>query len=454
MADEGRPTFDLSSFSTFAFPPPIPTEPEGSPKLMRTQSAESHDQKSTSVPQRVENAEQASTANDDEALIDLTKFGPPDALTELEQSSPIPAVVFTIIEASVDTVRTQVKTEHELCRRGRDRRETEQVADKETLQHVQDEDQAQAKDDRKLDKGKGVEHPQALRVPTLQSSAASDRTADETPPFYTPSEGQSPSANNESDVGSEALTAVPTAVDNELSLRPTLLPKSSSTSSIPRRRDLIKAIFRKTSDGETRRQALRRSAGGLQLKARLKHAKQIWKGEPDVGSVSLAAFAFFSEHYGRERCTSKSSYILPTDRLDLVVNAFPASTNSQPTIWSECHATITADRASIDSSPIQSSPSQTGRPSAVSIPYLTKSASSTFRRNLRLCISESTESIQRQLHIDITVLSPIVECSSVWTTTSEIWHTVNRNAQRATSHASTVGIGPTPTRSNAPRTRT
>lgn len=136
------------------------------------------------------------------------------------------------------------------------------------------------------------------------------------------------------------------------------------------------------------------------------------------------------------------------------MNASPASTNSHPTILSDCHVTTTADRASISSSPMRSRQRQTGRPSVVYTPCPTESAPSTSRRNLRLCTSKSTENIQHQWNVDITVLFQTVDCSSVWMTTTEIWHTVNRDAQQATSHASTVGTGPTLTRSTAPRTRT
>lgn len=186
MAGEGRPNFDLSSFATFTFPPP--TEPEGSTELKTTQSAESHDEMGTAVQNAAQTVEQPSMASDDDNLIDLTKFGPPDALTELDQNVSIPATVVAIIETSIETVRTQLETEHELVCRFQDKKESEQqVADREELQSIQEEDQSQAADHKQLDKGKGVDRPPAVLAIAPQSQTASDRTTDETPPFYTPS---------------------------------------------------------------------------------------------------------------------------------------------------------------------------------------------------------------------------------------------------------------------------
>lgn len=257
MAEERRPALDLSSLSTFAFPAAKPKE---STKATRIYSGGSHHQHNAPIP----NIE-APRVSDDEMSVDLTKYGPPDALAKLNQS--VPATVITVIEKSIDTVRAQVETEQKLRRRHEEAERSQSAREK--GQHRTEDDSR-----RQPGKGRNVGAPRDIRVSVPESSPASDQT--DTLLFYTPSEGQTPSASTESDAGMEALTATPTAADNDLDLTPTLRPKSLSASATPKRRDLIKAVFRKMSDSETRRQAIRRSVGALQLKAKLKHAKKMW----------------------------------------------------------------------------------------------------------------------------------------------------------------------------------
>lgn len=273
MADEGRPTFDLSTFCHFAWPTIQPEEPG----ISRIESGTSQDQRlDSSIPTVT-----APEASGDKVLLNLTKYGPPDAIAKLNQN--VPNTIITVIENSIETVRGQIEAELELSRR-REEAERSPRVQKEQSEHRSEDDTEQ-----QLDKGKAVESPEPVRDSAPESSAASmDHT--DTPPFYTAYEAQSPPADTDSDNGTEAstavLTAVSTAVNNGPAVTPIPLPRSSSTSAIPRRRDLIKAMFRKTSEGETRRQAIRRSAGTLQLKAKLKQAKQVWHGGPQTRFVS------------------------------------------------------------------------------------------------------------------------------------------------------------------------
>lgn len=265
---EGRPNFDLSSFSTFTFPvigqaAALPDETthvaEASCKVSQAQ------EEIVSAPRT-----QPPTVSQDEQLIDLVKYGPPGALAKLNQT--VPATVMAVLESSIDNVRSQVDTELQIRNR----------QDSAIRQSSQDMQQQPAKNEtpESIDKGEAI--ATAHFVPTLgpASSVAPDQT--DTASFYTPSEGiQIPSADAQSETGMDA----PAAEDSAPDLTPMPRLKASSISTIPRRRDLIKAMLQGMSDNDARQHVLRRSKGAFQFKAKLRHAKRIWQGELQIGFV-------------------------------------------------------------------------------------------------------------------------------------------------------------------------
>lgn len=280
---EGRPNFDLSSFSTFTFPATgqaaaLPDETthvvEASNRVFQAQD------EFVSSPRT-----QPPRVSQDEQLIDLVKYGPPGALANLNQT--VPVTVMAVIENSIDNVRGQVDTELQM--RNRQDSVTRQSS------QVMQQQPAKNKSLDSIDKGEAIATAQL--VPTLgpPSSVASDQA--DTASFYTPSEGgQSPSADAQSETGMDA----PLAEDSAPNFTHMPRLKASSTSAIPRRRDLIKAMFRGTSDDDARRHVLRRSTGALQFKAKLRHARQIWQGELQIGFVfvtlpSLGSCAIFPD---------------------------------------------------------------------------------------------------------------------------------------------------------------
>lgn len=359
MANEGRPTFDLSSFSTFAFPTLEPETPPVDP--ISPAGGVSPHEHATSANLNTE----AVSANEYETLVDLLKFGPPDALAQLTHG--LPATLLTVVHNATETVRAQVDIET-----GRRRFSKEEIKG-----HVyrQEHHLDLAKDDKQLDKGKGVEAPQVVRTSARQPSVASDQTDTtfSSPPFYTPSEGATPSeesttADFESDAGTDVLTAVPTAVRSGDDARPPLGPRPWSASAIPRRRNFIKSIFRKLSDGDTRRQVLRKSVGSLQLKAKL---KQVWHRETETGFVP------FPNSLQRLVCQVLSgcpctvppiSYFAPNKLTPSAGYAFPALTTLQPETSCDYSATTIANPALVASSVIPSRAKQTGHQSAVFTP--------------------------------------------------------------------------------------
>lgn len=270
VEEDGRPISDLSLISTFTFSATeqAHTLPDGTSGVVRDDI-----QKDQAQQQELSIPETKPQRASHEGIVDLTRYGPPDALARLNQ--PVPTTVIAMIEDSIETVRAQVDTEAEM------RRRQEQTRGKDP----QDEQQPRVKDRtiQSIDKGKGIETPHTTPISGPASIIASDQT--DTASFYTPSEGgQSPSADAKCETGMD----VPTGKDNAPYFRPMPRPKASSTSSIPRRRDLIKSMFRGISDTDARHHVLRRSTGALQFKAKFKHAKQIWQGELQIGSVFLA----------------------------------------------------------------------------------------------------------------------------------------------------------------------
>lgn len=264
MADQGRPTFDLSSLLAFAFPS---AKSEPLAKVSGNDCASLHARESVLIPEVP-----SARTSDDEDMVDLAKYGPPDALTKLNQT--VPATIITIIEDSIIAARAQIEGEQELRDRCSEQEEYNRVRD----EAERDVEGRRAEDCSCLHEGKGKQM-EALRhirrSPASTSRTASDQTGSRL--FYTPSDGLTPSAgtDTESEAETETLTAVPTMMDNGPGTIPAPGPRSTSTSATPRRRDLIKSMFRKTSDSDARRHALRRSTGALQLKAKLKHAKQM-----------------------------------------------------------------------------------------------------------------------------------------------------------------------------------
>lgn len=267
---EGRPTFDLSAFSSFTSPAAGQADPmscemtetvENDSKKFRVQKGDLSNPKTELLMTRQDGGE----------LVDLTRYGPPVALAKLNQTAPL--TVIAVVENSIDNIRAQVDTETQMQRR------QEQTK----RQYVQEKQKHRAKDKtlEVIDKGKGVEGVQIGPASSSISSIASDQT--ETASFYTPSEGRSPSV----DAQSEAGTNGPTTEDQIPFFAPMPRLKASSTSAIPRRRDLVKAMFRRMSDIDARRHVLHRSKGPLQFKARFKYAKQIWQGEVQAGFVNL-----------------------------------------------------------------------------------------------------------------------------------------------------------------------
>lgn len=268
---EGRPTFDLSSFSTFTFP----ATGQASALLNKTSGvAERHYDLSqaqdgllstrSNGPQRV---------SQDERFIDLVKYGPPDALAKLNQTVPI--TVLAVIENSIDNVRGQVDTETQMRNQ----------QDSTSGQHPQDRQQHPANDKslQSIDKEQAADAAQSVLTLGSPSMIASDQT--DAASFYTPSgRGRSPLADAQSEAGRDA----PTAGDSAPQSTPMPRLKASSTSAVPRRRDLIKAMFRGLSKNDARRHVLHRSTGPLQFKAKLKNAKQIWQGEIQLGFVFVA----------------------------------------------------------------------------------------------------------------------------------------------------------------------
>lgn len=267
--EEGRPDFDLSSFSTFTLSGSGHADalPDETSEIVEDGSGELQMQQQDFLSPKAE----PRMASQDGKLADLKKYGPPAALAKLNKT--VPVTVLAVIENSIDNVRAQVDTETELRHRQEQMRRQNTQAE---LSH-----QVRKESLGSTGKGKRLETPQIKSVSDPASSAASEQT--ETASFYTPSEGcQSPSADAQSEIG----TDVPIAGDNVPHFTPMPRLKASSTSAIPRRRDLIKAMFRGMSDIDARRHVLRRSTVALQFKAKLKHAKQIWQGEVQIGFVS------------------------------------------------------------------------------------------------------------------------------------------------------------------------
>lgn len=253
--EAGRPTFDISSFLAFAFQTADPPQPRSSidepAEEPKNESAASRGEQDAAGP-----PEGKTAAGDDES-VDLAKYGPPDALTRLNHI--VPQTVMSVVEDSVEHVRSQVAAETELHRQ----REEGKRA------HVEGESPMA------VDKGKGVEGAPAAPVATQVSSAASDRT--DTESFYTPSEGHS--TPGDADARSEAEPEEVVVLDNAVEVISIPRPKAVSTSAIsPRRRDLLKAVLRKISDADSRRHMVRRSTGALrhsEVRAKLKHAKHV-----------------------------------------------------------------------------------------------------------------------------------------------------------------------------------
>lgn len=283
---EGRPNFDLSSFSTFTFPAtgqaaalPDETTHVAEARCRASQAQEEFVSTPRTQPPRV---------SQDEHLIDLVKYGPPGALAKLNQT--VPVTVMAVIENSIDNVRGQVDTEVQM-------RSHQDSATRQSSQDMQQQP-AKQKSLESIDKGEAIATAQF--VPNLgpPSSVASDQTDNAS--FYTPSEGgQSPSADAKSEAGMDA----PAAEDSAPKFTPMPGLKASSASAIPRRRDLIKAMFRGTSDVDARRHVLRRSTAALQLKTKIRHAKQIWQGELQIGFVfvippSVGSCAKFPDIFG------------------------------------------------------------------------------------------------------------------------------------------------------------
>lgn len=265
---EGHPNFDLSSFSTFTFPAtgqaaalPDETTPVAELSCYVSKAQDEFVSTSKTQPPR---------ASQDEQLIDLIQYSPPGALAKLNQT--VPVTVMAVMEDSIDNVRSQVDTELQM----RYRQESA------TCQSPQDMQQQPGKDKslESIDKREALATAQLVPIFGSPSSVASDQTG--TASFYTPSEGGlSPSADAQAETGMDA----PTAEDSGPNFPPMPRLKASSTSAIPRRRDLIKAMFRGMSDDDARRHILRRSTGALQFKAKLRQAKQIWQGELQIGFV-------------------------------------------------------------------------------------------------------------------------------------------------------------------------
>lgn len=274
--DEGRPTFDLSSFSTFTFPAVEKSEalPEESSGIAESYHKKFHVQQEDFSRPKTEPL----MLSEDEVLIDLTRYGPPDALAKLNQNAPM--TVIAVIEHSIDNIRTQAGAEIELRHR----------EDQIRRQPADERDQLLSVDQilEIPDKGKEVPWSLAVQVSTPTPSIASDNT--DTASFYTPPEGQSSSAN----VRSRTEADVPTAEDRGPYFTRSPRSEAATNLGIPRRRDVIKAMFRKMSDIDTRRRVLHRSTGPLPFKEKLRHAKQIWQGEVQIGFVSLITRSLLS----------------------------------------------------------------------------------------------------------------------------------------------------------------
>lgn len=256
--EEGRPPFDLSSFSNYSFPPVDQDGP----------------------PPEVARGSRPSSIREDDVEVDLVKYGPPGALGALMPALPL--MVRVVIHESLENVRARVAAETKL------------------LQRQQEEERRQndGQSSNPTGKGKGVEGDPAVPDNTQASSAASDHT-DES--FHTPSEGRTTASDALSDSGTEmaSLSAVTKQVAEETTADPK--PRASSTSALgPRRRDLLKAVLRKVSDTATRRRLLRRSTGALrlpevQLRAKVRNAKQLLHHHDKIktGSVQPVFFNFF-----------------------------------------------------------------------------------------------------------------------------------------------------------------
>lgn len=237
--EAGRPAFYLS-FLSFAFTPssqsrspPDSDEPSEAPKI---DSVASRNEKHAPSPQEGE------PGVEHEASMDLAKHGPPDALMRL--NGDVPPTVMAVIKDSIEHVRSQIAAETELVRR----REERKMAPAEGGGLVA------------VDKGKGVEGVPAATVAAQVSSAAPDRTGTES--FHNPSEGHTTSVD--ADARSEVVSVPPEA--------------ASAPVASPRRRDMLKAVFRKRRDEESRRRTARPFTGTshlLELRATLKRAKQV-----------------------------------------------------------------------------------------------------------------------------------------------------------------------------------
>lgn len=272
MAEEaGRPTFDLSSFSTFTFS--ATGQASALPNETSVVAARHHNVSQAQDKMLSTRRTELPRASQDEQYIDLAKYGPPEALAKLNQT--VPVTVLAVIENSIVNVRGQVDTETQM----RHHQDSTMGQISQDLQQYL----ASDKSPESIDKETTVDAAQS--VPNLGSPSivASDQI--NAASFYTPTEGgQSHLADAQSETGMDALTAEDTAPQST----PNPRIKASSTSAIPRRRDLIKALLRGSSKNDARRHVFRQSTGPLQFKAKLKHAKQMWQGETQIGFVFVA----------------------------------------------------------------------------------------------------------------------------------------------------------------------
>lgn len=258
--EAGRPTFDLSSFLTFAFPAAEQDQPslQARTEIITLGSGDPEEQ------QDLSSRHSDLTDGEDDGVEDLAKYGPPDALMRVSQA--VPPTVMEVIKDSIGSVQAQVTAETDLrCRQ----KEEEKLRAEEERRQVDVNLKSIG-----TGKGKAVEGAQSLESAIAQiSSAASDRTDYES--FYTPSEGQTPTGDTNSEVATEEATEEDTDVDATSTPRPKVI---SASAIYPRRRDLLKAVLRKISDTDTRRRIVRRSTGGLrhpELRAKFKLAKQL-----------------------------------------------------------------------------------------------------------------------------------------------------------------------------------
>ncbi|KAF3762556.1 hypothetical protein M406DRAFT_82840, partial [Cryphonectria parasitica EP155] len=276
---KGRPNYDLSSFLTFTLPK---VEQDANSAELSAVPPKGEPIQDSDKQQESQSPDSVPPANvESEDLIDLAKYGPPDALVRLNQV--VPSQVKAVIDSSIDNIRAQVAAETELHRQQKEQEERRKIEEKAS---------------QSVDESKISETNQVGPDDTPVSNATSIHSDSES--FCTASEGRTMSLDSTSEAETEAVSLGAATEQTGLGAGSMGRPKSSSTLGLPpRRRDLLKAVLQKIGDTDTRRRVLHRSTGALrqseaQLRAKFRHARETLQRQGVESSECISCFDDFA----------------------------------------------------------------------------------------------------------------------------------------------------------------